>query len=186
MLLRRIGTGVPLAVFVAVLAHVAGFGRDHAPGTGHAIDLFAMLAVAFVTLASAIVVRAFAAVRDGRHVAHRSDARSLGWHATRIAGLAALAAIAFAAIEACEGNANIGGSLRAIAALLPLATLIALLSRRAHRSLHALGSRIGVAYGVRAARGIAGSSRHRRLARVVARSTVRAGRRHGRAPPRIA
>ncbi len=187
MLLRRLGTSVPLAVLVAVLAHVAGFGRDHAPGAAHAIDLLAALGVALATLAGAVLIRAFTTtVRDGRPVARAVHSRSLGWYATRVGGLVALAAIAFLAIEAFEGNIAIDGSLRAIAALLPLAILVVFLSRRADGSLRALGARLGLALGIRIARDNGARSHHRQLTRVIAQSAVRAGARRGRAPPRIA
>ncbi|GAC1490802.1 MAG: hypothetical protein NVS1B2_01190 [Vulcanimicrobiaceae bacterium] len=184
MLLRRLGSSVPLAVFVAVLAHVAGFGSTHAPGSQHAIELLVALAVALAALAGGIVVRAALAAAGHRRVAHVPPS-PLGHRLASAGVLAAFAALAFAAIEASEGNVIVDGSVRALVALLPIATLVTLLAPRARRALHAIGTRVAVALVAHVRRDGARFAA-RRLVRAIARSADRRGTRLGRAPPHIA
>lgn len=183
MLLRRLLVGGPLAVLVAVLAHVAGFGFAHAPGTTHALDLVVALGSALATLGSIVVLRGFA---RGRGPRARGVPVPLAqpWHARlgSIAELIAFAALAFVAIEALEGNLAFGGSLRAIVALVPFAMLVGWLAPRAGTSLSDIGIALRASLQTRGRYHIALAMAYT-SARVVAISRAAATCRRGRAPP---
>ena len=183
MLLRRLLVGGPLAILVAVLAHVAGFGFAHAPGTGHALDLAIALGSAFATLGCAVVLRGFA---RGRGPTARSTVRlpfpALLAKRTSVAELSAFAALAFVAIEALEGNLAFGESLRAIAALVPFAILVAWLAPQANRKLVEIGISLRTSFETRRRDG-AVLSFARESVHVFATSQCASSRRRGRAPP---
>lgn len=177
MLLRRLFVGGPLAVLVAVLAHVAGFGFAHAPGTTHALDLVVALGSALATLGSIVVLRSFARGR-GPHP------QSVPMHARlgSISELIAFAALAFVAIEALEGNLAFGGSLRAIVALVPFAMLVDWLAPHAGTTLSDIGIALRDSLQTRGRYRIAPASAYTSV-RVVATSQAASARRRGRAPP---
>lgn len=177
MTLRVSWAGLPLAVLVAVLAHVAGFGSSHAPGNGHATGLLVALGLALALLVASVFLLAAA----GGSGAARSVARP--GSPANVLGLATLGAAVLLAIEIAEGHAALAGSLPALAALLPIAALVALVARHAHCSLDAAGARCRAGLR-RAAPRIWGGFAAYATYRVDARSAVRRDVSRGRAPPR--
>ena len=174
MLLRRLLVGGPLAVLVAVLAHVVGFGFAHAPGTAHALDLAVALGSALATLGSATVLWGSARENELRA---RSTIAS-------VAELSAFAALAFVAIEALEGNVALGGSLRAFAALVPIAMLVAWLAPRADTKLREFG--ISLRASLQRYRDDIALCFARASTRLLATSQTTSSRCRGRAPPQHA
>lgn len=176
MPLRRLWAGLPLAVLVALLAHVAGFGFAHVPGGGHVASLLVTLAVALAALALAAFARA---VFTRRSIATTTDVRkSAAW-------LAFLGAVAFAAIELAEGHGIFDAGLRPLLTTLPLALVVALFARGADRALARVAARIATY--LRRERARTGSDylgRTRARIATVAHDVRRAT--CGRAPPRFA
>ena len=130
---RRLAVAAPLALLVAILAHAAGFGADHAPGADHARELVTSLGVALALLALATLLEAAFGI-------DRRDAGSARQDRWLPIALAAGGACAYAAIEFAEGHALFGGSLRALAAILPAAALIGQVARLAARFLRYSGA----------------------------------------------
>jgi hypothetical protein len=183
MLLRRLLAGGPLAVLVAVLAHVAGFGFTHAPGTTHALDLAVALGSALATLVGVVVLRGFARGRGPRaQIVPVTLVRPWSTRFASVAELTGFAALAFVAIEALEGNLAFGGSLRAIIALVPIAMLVAWLAPHAGTTLREIGISLRAPLQTRGRDNVAPTSAHP-SARVVATSHTAIARRRGRAPP---
>ena len=186
MLLRRLFVGAPLAVVVAVVAHVAGFGFAHAPGTTHALDLAFALGSALAALAGGVILRGFARGRAFRLPgASQPLARSRHANLASVAQLTAFAALAFIAIEALEGNLAHVGSLHALVALValvPIAMVVGWLAPRAGATLCELGSSLRASLGTRGRDPLA-LALARRSTRVFAASQFAFARRRGRAPP---
>ena len=188
MPLRRLWAGGPLALFVAILAHVAGFGRAHAPGAEHAGELLVVLAIALAVLAAAVLLRSLARAMGARNRAAGSPTtmpstpRALAGY---VAALAALAGLAFAALEFVEGHLVTSGSLRSALALLPVAAIVAVIANRAGRTLDDIGSRIGAALAA-CAHDIVTAFAPRAVVRLRIGVARRGGALRGRAPPRIA
>lgn len=178
MPLRRLWAVIPLAVLVAELAHVAGFGQAHLPGGDHAGSLFVWLAVALVALALAALVRAL--------VATPSRPRTpIGEARTSVGLLASFALVAFAAIEIAEGHGVFGGGLRPLLAILPLAFLVSRFSRRVDRAIMRVAATI-VAYARRSRIGSAGGHLARSHVRLETCGRIARRVARGRAPPQFA
>jgi hypothetical protein len=132
MTLRRAFWALPLAVTVAVLAHVAVFGFSHAPGAGHAPELLSALGTMLgLGLFGAFLGGALGAARGSITTERRLGYAPL-W-------LAAAAAGAFALIELSEGRLALGPWLEALAAILPLATGVAFAALSADRAARRAG-----------------------------------------------
>lgn len=174
MPLRWLWVGFPLAVLVAVLAHVTAFGSDHAAGGAYATALSGILAGALTLRLGVAFARSARSVRGT--FATRYD---LGKSALL---LAIFAALAFAGIELSEGHAIFGAGLVPLVALLPIAFLVLVVARRVDRFAARVGS-LAAVYLRRPTRRV--------VAAFVRRSRSRAGaaavhdRRvaRGRAPP---
>jgi len=188
MFLRRLWLGGPLGVLVAVLAHVAGFGADHVPGSVHAAELLGVLGATLALLALAVFVRGVASGAIAGVTARSAPpefARRLRTLAFDSAMLTLVGALAFALIEVCEGHLAVGGSLRAAFALLPVALGVAVLAPRAARSLHAAGSCVGASLaGPQRARNASVVTRAMRRRHGCGRAQL--GTLGGRAPPHLA
>lgn len=129
MTLRRAAAALPLALSVAVVAHVAGFGADHVPGGGHAAVLLFGLFAALAALAGWTFGAGYFG-RPSRPSIATSATDGYLW-ATLTAG----GALAFLAMEAIEGHLALApGSLAALLALVPSALLVAICSRRLEAS----------------------------------------------------
>ncbi len=178
MTLRRLGLAVPLAVLVAVLAHVVGFGAEHAPGAAHAAGLLTTLGVA-LGLAALVTLFAAALRADRRDGASPQQDRWLPLF------LALGGAVAYGAIELAEGHTPLGGGAGALVSLVPAAALVSGLARLASRMLRLSGMAL-------AALVPASSRRLPRFAPAPARRPDPAGTTHGpgahfgRAPPTLA
>jgi hypothetical protein len=173
MTLQRAFWGLPLAVAVAVLAHLAVFGLQHAPGGGHSAELLTALAAALgLSLAGAFFAGALGSKRP-----IATPAR-LGYSPL---ALAAAAAVAYGLIELSEGHAA-GPWPAAVATMLPLALAVAWLARAAGRAAHGAG----LAFATYAAQPRARRPAAFTLCRAgaPARSvSFASGTRRGRAPP---
>jgi hypothetical protein len=145
MTLRKLSAFLPLALLVGALVHVAGSGFGHAPGGRFAGAFFVLLgATLLATLATVFVAAARAALR-GRTLAAPiawapSDIATARSSVKSVAGLALAGTAAYLALELCEGHAGLGGALRALVASVPIATLVAVLARRAERAAALAGS----------------------------------------------
>lgn len=178
MKLRGLLAGIPLAVLVAVLAHAAAFGFDHAPGAGSATGLIVTLAAGLALLLLSVFFGAAVGFDTGSLAAYNRRGFS-------VLGLAALAAGAFVAIELSEGHIGGGGILRALIAVLPLAAAVAYLGRRAQRALARAGGSFAEFARCIARGGIAGFVRC--IAnRIAGRRPASLRARSGRAPPSFA
>lgn len=178
MPLRRLVLGVPLASLVAVLAHVAGFGYAHAPGGDHATALLSAVAAALVALLAAGFVRAAVAGAPEPIATNGAGNKSA-------LALAARAAVAFAAIEIAEGHSILAG-VRPLLALVPLAFLVAAVTRRAAGFARRAGARVAAVYLRRLRARSMATFVERMRARVRAYDIVARHVARGRAPPRFA
>jgi hypothetical protein len=168
----------PLAVSVAVLAHLVAFGSLHAPGGSHAPALLGILGV---TLALGLVgtfAGGFFAVAPERIA---TEARFRYGPLLLAAGGAA----AYGLIELSEGHLALSAFLTAALSSLPLAYFIAFAARYARRAARNAGVRCAVLIrGHHDAHGSApaflGASRCR-----PASSGFFPGARRGRAPPAL-
>ncbi|GAC1548378.1 MAG: hypothetical protein NVS3B16_21250 [Vulcanimicrobiaceae bacterium] len=179
MALRRLLVAVPLAVLVAVLAHVAGFGFAHAPGGDHASALFELLAGSLAALLAGAVYRGSVASTPTPIATKHAGRKGA-------VALAVLAAGALAAIELAEGHSLFGSAgLLPLLALIPLAVAV----RSAARCASGLAARAGgqLAVYLRRVPGGSGAGFARRCRCRIRPygSTVRRVTR-GRAPPRFA
>ena len=165
---------VPLAVLVAVLAHVAGFGTEHVAGGAYAGTLLTTLGAALGAAFAAGFLDA--AIRPGIRIATWSRDRYLA-HTLLGGGL-----LAYTAIEVLEGHANLGGSLRASLALVPSAAIVAWIARFAADLCNRAGTALAALDAVIRALGrlIAPPPR---LVPVRVPTQPVYGRRRGRAPP---
>ena len=151
MSLRRLPAAIALAIFVAMTAHVAGFGTSHALGGAHGSELTgAALAALALLLVAAVLLVAFA---KPRHLT-RSEATSLLVRAlpgsgslTAFAGLLAVGGVAaFAGLEALEGHDPLAAGW--VLVLVPLiAVAVALLVRILVGRLADLGLRLAALAG---------------------------------------
>jgi hypothetical protein len=177
MSLRRVLWASPLAVSVAILAHLVTFGFAHAPGGSHATALLGVLAMSLVFG----LARAFAGGLFGTAPRGSAVERSTRFAPLLLAGAGAAA---FAFIEFSEGHLALPALLVAALAAVPLAALVRSTSRSADRAARRAGAHC-------AAFAIA----TRRLARLAAASYVTGdrlesvattfvlGTLRGRAPP---
>ena len=133
MSLRQMGVVVPLAVLVAVLAHLAGFGADHAPGAAHAHGLLASLAAGLAL--SALATLLLGALRPHRR--DRTPWQQERWLPMLLAGGGALA---YASIEAVEGRFWSHGTVRSLVAIVPVAVVVWRLARCAATMLRSSGA----------------------------------------------
>jgi hypothetical protein len=177
MTLRRALFASPLAVLVAVLAHVAAFGFSHAPGAERAPELFGTLGVA---LAFGLVLTFASGLLGGaRASAEPATAR---WYGPLFLALAGAAS--FGCIEYSEGHFAVRTLLEAAVVSIPIAYLVAFLARATRRALRAAGA----GYGDFICRALARTGRAsaripRDFGARVSRSLVVAAARRGRAPP---
>ncbi len=123
MYMRRLPIAAPLALLVAVLAHAAAFGDQHAAGMSHAATLLVVIGVAL----SAALCAGFvdAALRPKAAIATSGRPAYFG-AALVFGGLAA-----FWAIELLEGHLQLGGALRGSLAVVPAAVVVGWAARRA-------------------------------------------------------
>jgi len=175
MTLRRAFWALPLAVAVAVLAHVAVFGFSHAPGGGRAPELLSALGTMLgLGLFGAFLGGALGTARSSITTEHR-----LGYAPLWLAGAAAGA---FALIEFSEGRLALGPWLEALAAILPLAFAVAFAALSAGRAVRRAGIRL-TALGRLRPRDARSIFVTRRAPVCVPAYVVSPGRRRGRAPP---
>jgi hypothetical protein len=178
MTLRRALWTAPLAVSIAVLAHLAVFGLGHAPGAAYAPELLGSLGAALLLG----LLGAFLGGAVGRAQPVITTERRFGYAPLLLAGAAAGT---FALIELLEGHVAAAPLLLALAASLPLALGVLRLSGAARRAAHDAGHRLAV-YLERAARAARPAAFLLRGpgARAFAPAVVR-GSRRGRAPPAL-
>ena len=178
MTLRRLPAAAILALLVAVLAHVAGVGFDHAPGSAHAAALLGTLGVSlFFALAAAFCGGAL----RGRGPSIATTAAS-GYSAL---GLAAGGFAGYALIELFEGHLTLGGALRALVAVVPVALGVAFAARTIAAAAQRAGARFAGFVRVRGRRAAPRHPAHgRSRLRAVSAFARRASR--GRAPPALA
>lgn len=177
MPLRWVWTGLPLAIFIAVLAHVAGFGFSHAAGGAYALGLFGAFVVGLLLrIGSAFAGPARMPSRDP--VAGFSGVPGM-------LGLASVAGCAFAAIEFVEGHEIVAAGLVPVFALIPLTWLVRVLVRRLETAADTAGVR-ALTYLKRVCERIAGMYVRREQIRGHARATAAGRTASGRAPPRFA
>jgi hypothetical protein len=179
MTLRRALCASPLAILVAVLAHVVAFGFSHAPGAERAPELLGMLG-------SALVLGAAVAFASGLVGGVRASAESgaARWYAPLF--LAAAGAAGFACIECSEGHFLVRTLLEATIVSIPLAYLVAFVARATRGALQAAGA----TYGDYICRAHGRANRATtRIARdfttSISRSLVTRGTLRGRAPPAL-
>jgi hypothetical protein len=178
MTLRRALFASPLAVLVAVFAHLAAFGFSHAPGAQRAPEFLGALGAALAlgvgcAFASGLLgVRATAEPVAGR------------WYAPLF--LAAAGAASFGCIEYSEGHFLVRTLFEAAFVSIPLAYLVAFIALATHRALCAAGA----TYGDFICRALPRAGRATaRIARAshasFTRSFVAGGTLRGRAPPTL-
>jgi hypothetical protein len=172
MTLQRALWASPLAVAVAVLAHLAVFGSGHAPGADHAASLWVVLlgglglSVGGAFIAGAIGSK-FPIATNGR----------LGY-----AALLAASAATFGLIEFSEGHLAGAPWLSAILVMLPLALAVSWLAGSAGRAAYSAGAAF-VAVVERDRRRRPALLILRRAAVPVRAASFASGTRRGRAPP---
>ena len=187
MTLRRLLVAAPLALLVAFLAHLAGFGTDHVLGGQPGVALLCSALGALFALAGGATLT----VALGRP-------RSLGEAADELRGmlpgagdvvpfaawLFGGAVVAFWSLELLEGHAPLGALW-----IVPVAALLALGAAAVSRAVVRWLARAGLSLAKLADEIPLGSSP--RFVRLEARSLAvphlpRRGSRRGRAPPRLA
>jgi hypothetical protein len=117
MSLRRLPASLALAALVGVLAHLAAFGSEHAPGG----------AGAPVLLGSLLAALALASLVAFLDAALRRSPAPIATKVPRGYAVTALAAAGFASyglIELAEGHLALGGALRALLGVLPIAAIV--------------------------------------------------------------
>jgi hypothetical protein len=177
MTIRTALWACPLTVSVAVLAHLAAFGGDHAPGGEHAPILFGglalMLGAALVaTFAGGLLGRALGPIATGRRCRYAP------------LFLAAAGAATFALIECSEGHSPFAALLRASLFCIPFAYLLALAAASARRATHDAGRSCARAvFGMRRGGGTGAAIRLDRGRRLAFAASVACGATRGRAPP---
>jgi hypothetical protein len=124
----------PLAVLVAVLAHLVAFGSQHVPGGSHAPALLGILGA---TLALGLV-GAFAAGLFARPRPPIATDRSRRYAPLL---LAAAGAAAYGLMELSEGHLALSAFLTAVLASLPLAYFVASAAHVARRAARQAGAR---------------------------------------------
>jgi hypothetical protein len=175
MTLRRAFWALPLAVSVAVLAHLVVFGTSHAPGAAHAPELLGTLGVllglgVFSAFLGGAVGRGRTSIATGPQLRYGSPL------------LAMASAGTFALIEISEGHLALGPFLAALVACLPLAFAALGFARATHRVAYAAGVCVaGLASRRQPARPAIVLTR-RAPSRTFAPAVAR-GSRRGRAPP---
>jgi len=178
MSLRRLPGAALLAALVAVLAHVAGAGFDHAPGAAHAPDLLGSLGAA---LALAVLATFFGGAFRG---VRPSIATSTGGGKSLL-GLAAGGFAGFLAIELLEGHLALGGALRALGAVLPAALAVMLAAGRIGRAAGLAGARFA-SFARSRGGAVAAALTSLGRARLAAADFPGCSRARGRAPPLLA
>jgi hypothetical protein len=117
MTLRRLPACLALAALVGVLAHLAAFGSEHAPGGAGAPEL----------LGGVLAALALAGLLAFLDAALRRSPGPVAAKLSRGYAVAALAAAGFASyglIELAEGHFALGSALRALLAVLPIAAVV--------------------------------------------------------------
>jgi hypothetical protein len=185
MALRRALVTAPLALLVAILAHVVGFGGSHTFGGDYGQQVLALGFAGPALLALAAIVWLGLTESDRR----RGEAALLallpggGRPAVAFATLGTSALAVFAAIELLEGHAAFGPA--SLLALACATALIAISARLSARWLAAAGSLVALA-GCCAPLATAPGLRLALVAAPRARSVHRCSTRRGRAPPLLA
>jgi hypothetical protein len=135
MTLKRALSAAPLAVAVALLAHLAVFGFGHAPGAEHAAGLLAALAAALgLSFGATFLAGALG------FVSPIATSRRIGYAGPL--GLAALSAVTFGLIECSEGHGHLASAPwpAAVLAILPIAIAVAWLAGCAGRAVYGAGN----------------------------------------------
>jgi hypothetical protein len=133
MTLKRALSAAPLAVAVAVLAHLAVFGSGHAPGAEHAAGLLTVLAAALgLSFGATFLAGALGSV------APIATSRRIGYSGPL--GLVVLSAATFGLIEFSEGHLAAAPWLAILIAILPIALAVDRLSDRAERAFYDAGN----------------------------------------------
>jgi hypothetical protein len=135
MRLGKLAAGVPAALLVGVMVHIAAAGFDHAPGGRSAVPLAVGLTVALL-LSLAVAFGRGAGGSVYRSIATPGELA----YATLALGLAGTAS--YLAIEFLEGHTGAGEALRALTASFPAAILVLTLLRRARRAAANAGTRL--------------------------------------------
>jgi hypothetical protein len=175
MSLQRALWATPLALAVAVLAHLAVFGSGHTPGAEHATALWVALAAGLgSSLAGAFFAGAFGSKRP---IATNAG---LGYGPF---ALAAASAVAFGLIELSEGRLGSVPWLPVAFAILPLALAVAWAGSRAGQAAYRAGASFAGCAGRPVRRGNPASLVLRRAAVPVRAVSFASGNRRGRAPP---
>jgi hypothetical protein len=133
MSFRRLLVAGPLALFVAMAAHAAGFGSSHLLGGSAGANAagVGLAWVALLAIAGIVSVALRAPLRANAHAESVALAESLpgaGNPAMLAATLALVGSAFYVALEVLEGHAP-QGSLLALTAILPLAVAVALAVR---------------------------------------------------------
>jgi hypothetical protein len=136
MTLRRALSASPLALLVAVVAHVSAFGFSHAPGAERAPELLG-------ALGAALALGVAGAFTSGLLGGLRTDAEPVParWYAPLF--LAAAGAASFGCIEFSEGHFALRTLLEAAVVSVPLAYLVAFVARATRRVLRTAGATYG-------------------------------------------
>jgi hypothetical protein len=175
MTLNRALWASPLAVAVAVLAHVVVFGAGHAPGAEHASGLLGFLAAALGLALGATFLAGALGVANPI-----ATGRRFGYSAPL--ALTGLSAVTFGLIELSEGHPAAATWLAAILVMLPIALAVTWLAERTTRAVYGAGIAFASFALAPRRRGPATSLLLRAYVPVRAVSIAR-GARRGRAPP---
>ena len=130
MSFRRLLVAGPLALFVAMAAHAAGFGSSHLLGGSAGANAagVGLAWVALLAIAGIVSVALRAPLRANAHAESVALAESLPGAGMLAATLALVGSAFYVALEVLEGHAP-QGSLLALTAILPLAVAVALAVR---------------------------------------------------------
>jgi len=186
MTLRRLLVAAPLALLVAVLAHLAGFGTDHVLGGQHGFTLLcSALGALFALAGSATLTVALGRPRSFGEAAQglRGALPGAGELVPFTAWLAGGALAAFWGLELLEGHAPFASLW-----VVPIASLLALAVAAAARAATRWFARAGLALATLAreiALGIGPRSVRLEARSLTVHTRPRRGSRCGRAPPRL-
>jgi hypothetical protein len=136
MTLRRALAASPLALLVAVFAHISAFGFSHAAGAQRAPELLGTLGAA---LALGVVAAFASGLLRGAHA--RAERGATRWYAPL--ALAAAGVASFGCIEFSEGHFAIRALLEAAVVSIPFAYVVASIARATRSVLRAAGATYG-------------------------------------------
>ena len=135
MTLRRALYASPLAVLVAVFAHIVAFGFGHAPGAERSSELLGALGAALALG----IFGAFASGLLGVRATREPDASA--WYAPLFLAVAGTAS--FGCIEFSEGHVVLRALLEVALLSIPLAYLLTFVARSARSVVRAAGASYG-------------------------------------------